>query len=172
MLVWCGLSLGSSLTSLHAQDASAPAAHTRSNPAFDGLFVADPIVPDAPASTRFAAVSTAVAQDETIAPVTSPPRQLFSSLYVGLVTTQVLDIHSTLRALDAGHREANPLARWATGNPVTLVAFKTAATAGTMVLVERVRRKHPMRAAILLAAVDTAYAFVVAHNYRVPVPGR
>src|SRR5437870_2309681 len=78
-------------------------------------------------------------------------RALFSSLYVGLVTTQALDVHSTIRALDAGHKEANPLARWAAANPVTLVAYKTAATAGTLFLVERVRKKHPVRAVFLLA---------------------
>jgi hypothetical protein len=121
------------------------------------------------ASARFAARSTA---NETSEPVAAPARHVFSTLYAGLVATQALDIHSTLRALDAGHREANPLARWATSNPLTLVAFKTATTAGTVFIIERLRKKHPKRALLLLAAVDSAYALVVAHNYSVPMPTR
>jgi hypothetical protein len=109
------------------------------------------------------------AASESAVPVRSVSR-LFAPLYMGLVATQALDVHSTLRALNAGHREANPMMRWATSHPATLVSFKTAATIGTTFLLQRVRKEHPKRAVILLAAMDTAYAFVVAHNYSAPVP--
>jgi Domain of unknown function (DUF5658) len=97
---------------------------------------------------------------------------LFASLYIGFAATQVLDVHSTLRALDAGHTEANPMMKWATSRPAAFVALKTATTTGTLLVAERIRRDHPKRAMFLMAAIDTAFAFVVAKNYNVPVPPR
>jgi hypothetical protein len=149
-----------------------PAAPILADRVFQNLFQSTTRVNPAPSL----ALSTAVAPDapraETSASRSTPSRHAFSTLYVGLIATQALDVHSTIRALDAGHKEANPLARWATANPITLVAFKAAATTGTMYIIERLRKKHPKRALLLLAVVDSAYAFVVAHNYSVPIPSR
>jgi uncharacterized protein DUF5658 len=97
---------------------------------------------------------------------------LFASLYIGFAATQVLDVHSTLRALDAGHSEANPMMRWATSRPAAFVALKSATTAGTLFVAERLRRHHPKSALLMMAAIDSAYAVVVANNYSVPVPAR
>jgi hypothetical protein len=170
-LAWCCLLAVSSSSPVQAQDATSivPVGSER---AFADLFVAGPV--SAPPVPSLAPATSAARDDSTNATRTKagPSRSTFASLYAGLITTQALDVHSTLRALDAGHTEANPVARWATGNPATFIAFKAGATAGTMYLLERVRKKHPTRAMILLAIVDTAYAFVVAHNYRAPVPGR
>jgi len=115
------------------------------------------------------------AQPAASAATTVPRRSsngLFTSLYIGFATTQVLDVHSTLRALDAGHREANPMMQWATDRPAAFVALKTATTAGTLFVAERVRRHHPKAALIMMTALDTAYSFVVAKNYSVPMPRR
>jgi hypothetical protein len=94
------------------------------------------------------------------------PRLATASLYAGLVATQALDVHSTLGAIHGGRAEANPMVRWATSSPGAFIGVKAAATTGTVWLVERIRRKHPRRALVLLAAIDSAYAVVVAHNYR------
>jgi uncharacterized protein DUF5658 len=93
-------------------------------------------------------------------------RGIVVPLYAGLIATQVLDVHSTRRAIGEGRREANAMVRWATSRPAAFIGFKVATTTGTVLLVERVRRTHPKRALFLLAAIDSAYAFVVAHNYR------
>jgi hypothetical protein len=160
---------------LQAQNAT-PVVPAGSERAFADLFLASsgidaaPLAPvPAPSPTPAATRSDST---EVVTPATGPSRSTFASLYAGLIATQALDVHSTLRALDAGHAEANPVARWATGNPATFIAFKAGATAGMMYFTERLRKKHPTRAMILLAAIDTAYAFVVAHNYRAPVAGR
>lgn len=147
---------------LEAQDVTAPAAAVApAEPAATPLLLASmsALRADAPAETTV-----------TAAPHHS--RHAITSLYAGFVAMQALDVHSTLRALDAGHKEANPLMRWATTSPVALVSFKAAATAGTVLVIERVRKKHPMRAVFLMAAVDSAYAFVVAHNYSAPIARR
>ena len=89
-----------------------------------------------------------------------------TAMYGGLVTLQALDAHSTFRALDAGLDEANPLMRWASSHPVAFVSAKAAATAGTVYVVERIRKKHPKRAIVFIAAINATYAFVVAHNYK------
>jgi hypothetical protein len=94
------------------------------------------------------------------------PRGVLPALYAGLGTLQALDAHSTLRAVSIGFAERNPIMRWTAEHPAALVAVKAAATAGTIVVAERIRRKHPKRAIAFIAAVNAGYALVVIHNYR------
>jgi hypothetical protein len=94
------------------------------------------------------------------------PRALLPSLYVGDIALQILDSHSTLRALDAGHVEGNPLMRWSAGHPVALVSMKAAATAGTIYVAEKIRKKHPRRAVLFMVGINAASALIVMHNYR------
>ena len=113
-----------------------------------------------------AAAPTAAAHE---APVKSTPRGLQTALYGGLIALQALDTHSTLRAVDSGHAEQNPLMRWSVEHPVALVSMKAAASAATILVAEQIRKRHPKRAVAFMAAVNTAYALIVVHNYRVPV---
>ena len=62
--------------------------------------------------------------------------------------------------------------RWATSHPVAFVSMKGAATAGTIFVAEKIRKKHPKRAMAFMAAINTAYALVVIHNYRAPAAPR
>lgn len=89
-------------------------------------------------------------------------------MYLGLGTLQALDTHSTFRAVDAGLAEQNPLMRWAVDHPVAFVSLKGAATAGTILVAEKIRKKYPKRAVAFMAAINAAYAVVVIHNYRAP----
>jgi hypothetical protein len=93
-------------------------------------------------------------------------RGAMTAMYGSLVTLQALDAHSTFRALDAGLEEANPLMRWASAHPVAFVSLKATATAGTMFVAEKIRKKHPKRALAFMIAINATYAIVVAHNYR------
>lgn len=88
------------------------------------------------------------------------------SLYSGFITTQALDVHSTLRAIDAGSREANAAMRWVTGSPARFIVVKAATTVGTTLILERLRRTHPKPALFLLVGLNSASAVIVAHNYR------
>ena len=88
-------------------------------------------------------------------------------LIVSFGALQVLDAHSTLRALDGGAREANPAMAGLAKNRTALFAVKAGTAAATAYFVERMAKRHPRRALIVVAVLNTAYAAVVAHNYRV-----
>jgi hypothetical protein len=93
-------------------------------------------------------------------------------LYSTFIATQALDLHSTLRAIDAGYREANRMVRWATNSPATFITLKAATTATSILLVDRLRRNHPKPALFLLVGLNTTSAVVVAHNYHAPAARR
>jgi hypothetical protein len=98
--------------------------------------------------------------------VAQPPRAVFPVLYSGFIATQALDVHSTLRAIDAGAVEANAAMRWATESPARFIALKSATTTGIVFVVEKLRKKHPKTAMFLLVGLNSASAVIVAHNYR------
>ena len=88
-------------------------------------------------------------------------RRTLEGSYIGL---QVLDLHSTHRALATGlAREGNPLVA---SEPVRIGA-KAALSAFTVFAMERVAKKHPHAAWVTLAAINGFYVGIVAHNYRV-----
>ena len=94
-------------------------------------------------------------------------RSVLLPLYVSFTTLQLLDAHSTTRALATGGVEANAVMRGVAGNPAALLAVKAGVTASTIVLAEKVRSKSRVGAILLMAALNSTYATVVAHNYRV-----
>ena len=87
-------------------------------------------------------------------------------LYLSYATLQVLDIHSTLGALDRGAVEANPVMKSFTSSPVGLVAVKAASTAGVLYTTERLWKKNPAAAVVFMVAANSAMAWVVNNNYR------
>jgi Domain of unknown function (DUF5658) len=97
------------------------------------------------------------------------PRGLQPALYGSMLLLQGLDVHSTLRAIDAGHHEQNPLMRWTVSHPVAFISMKVAASAATIYVAEKIRKRHPKRALLFMAAVNSAYALIVVHNYNVPI---
>jgi hypothetical protein len=111
-------------------------------------------------------VATERREDQQSDVVPQPPRAVFPALYSGFIATQALDVHSTLRAIDAGAVEANAAMRWATESPARFIALKSATTTGIVFLIEKVRKKHPKTAMFLLVGLNSASAVIVAHNYR------
>jgi hypothetical protein len=95
-------------------------------------------------------------------------RGILVPLYASFAALQALDAHSTLRALDAGATEANPLLGGIAHKPAALLAVKAAVAASTIYLVEKVRVRNRGAAIALMAALNSVYATLVAHNYRVP----
>ena len=88
-------------------------------------------------------------------------------LYVSYATLQAFDIHSTLRALDRGAAEANPLMTRVTASPVSLVAVKVASTAGVFYTTERMWKHNRVAAVVFMVGANSAMAWVVQHNYRI-----
>jgi Domain of unknown function (DUF5658) len=87
-------------------------------------------------------------------------------LYFSYATLQALDIHSTMRALDRGAVEANPLMKNLTASPASLVAVKVAGAAGVLYTTEQLWKKNPTAAVVFMIAANSAMAWVVQNNYR------
>ncbi len=102
-------------------------------------------------------------------PVAPMGRQsrLLSSLMVSTVVLQALDIHSTYAALGQGAVEANPLMAGVTGNKGAFIATKAAVATATVLAARHMGKRNKVAAIATLVAINSAYAFVVDHNYRV-----
>lgn len=107
-------------------------------------------------------------QQAVIPPGAVPERgrpALLVPMYGALVTLHGLDVHSTVRALRAGHREANPL--FENGKPGPIIGAKIASAAATVWLTERLWKKNRVAAVLVMAGVNASMAAVVANNYRI-----
>jgi Domain of unknown function (DUF5658) len=98
--------------------------------------------------------------------ITFGSKQLRVGMYVSFATLQALDGISTLKALDAGGREANPMMSRVVGSPAGLFAVKAATTAATVLLSERLAKHNEVASFVMMAVLNTGYAAIVAHNYR------
>jgi hypothetical protein len=88
-------------------------------------------------------------------------------MYVSFAILQALDIHSTMTALNrGGAHESNPLMADVVDKPVAFVTLKAATGAGIIYLTERVRKRSRTGAIVMMAAFNSIYATIVAHNYR------
>ena len=174
MALLCCASTGFAQTGTSAVPATSHqevAAVSSSDP-YGSLFVNTPVAAadqSAPAIRASLATAAAQAPGAPIQPqstVKQTPRGLLPALYAGNIALQIMDTHSTFRALDSGLVESNPVMGWTTEHPVAFVSMKAAATATTILVAEKIRKKYPRRAALFMAGVNTAYAFIVMHNYR------
>jgi Domain of unknown function (DUF5658) len=94
------------------------------------------------------------------------PAALFP-LYVSFVSLQALDVISTRHALAWGGREANPALRSFAHSTTALVAMKAGSTVAIIYFTERLRKRHPVAAVLLMVGLNAGYAGVAAHNYSV-----
>lgn len=86
-------------------------------------------------------------------------------LYVAFGTLQVLDVHSTGRALDREAYEVNPIMKGIAGNQAALFAVKAAGTAGVVLVSEKMWKKNRAAAVVFMVATNAAMAMVVQKNY-------
>ena len=89
------------------------------------------------------------------------------ALYVSTAAMQALDIHSTLAGLHGGAAEANPLMGGVTKSPSGMIAVKAAETAGTIFAAQKLAKRNKPAAIAMLVAINSAYAMIAVHNYRV-----
>ena len=89
-------------------------------------------------------------------------------LYVSFATLQAMDYVSTTRALASGAgTESNPLMKPIVGNRAVFLAVKAGATLGTIAAGERLRKRHPRRAVILMVVANAAMASIVTRNFAI-----
>ena len=106
------------------------------------------------------------ASSTDLRPVESTKRGVLVPLYVSFASLQILDAHSTIRAVRAGGEEQNPMMRGLADKPAALFALKAGVAASTIALAERLRGRSRLGSIALMAGLNSAYAIVVAHNYR------
>jgi hypothetical protein len=85
-------------------------------------------------------------------------------LYASLGAMQVWDARSTSSALKAGAAEANPTAAPFAGNTASMLGLKAATTVGTIFFAERIWKKNPVGAVVLVAIINGATAAVAMNN--------
>ena len=103
--------------------------------------------------------TAAIAQDA------APARPaLLIPMYATQIALQGADVHSTMQALKAGHREANPLFR--DGVSRKMIGTKIAVTSGMIVASEVLWRRNRVAAVATMIASNAAIALVAAHNYK------
>jgi len=152
--------------------ASSPARGEDSAPVTGGTLSALAVASTIDATVLDAAVTALAAETprvEFTAPrhVTLGSTELRLGMYASFVTLQALDGISTLKALGAGGREANPVMSGVAGSTAGMFAVKAGTAAATVFLAERLAKHNKVASFVMMAALNTGYAAIVAHNYRV-----
>jgi hypothetical protein len=89
------------------------------------------------------------------------------ALYGATIVVHGFDAHSTLEALDAGAREANPLLRPVARSRPGFIAFKGAVAGGIIYAGHHLAKRNKATAIVAMVAVNVLYSAIAAHNYRV-----
>ncbi len=100
------------------------------------------------------------------------PSNLMRSLYVTTAVMQALDVHSTLSALNNGAIEANPLMTQVSRNKAMFIALKAGVAVSTVMAARNMSKRNKFAAVATLVAINSAYAMVIRHNYKVAASGR
>lgn len=111
-------------------------------------------------------MSTTQARAEPYAHIMRARPAALVPLYLTFGGLQVLDAHSTLTAVGGGARETNPLVRQAFGNTAGMIALKSGAAVGVVLLTEKLWPRNRTAAVLSMIAINSAYATIAAHNYR------
>jgi hypothetical protein len=121
------------------------------------------------------AVAPALDEAPVDAQVTAPRRKtVFDNrhtmpllpLYASTVLLQALDVHSTLQVLGHGGGEGNPLMQGMVSNKGVFVAAKAGVAAASIYAASRIAKRSKVGAIVTLVGLNSAYAFVVSHNYK------
>lgn len=110
-----------------------------------------------------AAVTTEIQAEPRVELKLERPRALMP-LYAMQLALNGLDVHSTMRALEAGHREGNPLFK--AGSAKKMIGAKVASSALSIYLAEKLWKKNRIAAVVMMASVNAGMMAVVANNYR------
>jgi hypothetical protein len=95
------------------------------------------------------------------------PSALMLSLYASTAAMQMLDVHSTLTAVKQGASESNPLMKGLASNKAAFIAMKAGVAASTILASRNMAKRNKVAAIATMIAINSAYAFVVNHNYKV-----
>ena len=94
------------------------------------------------------------------------------SLQAATVVTQMLDVHSTFQAVNAGGVEANPVMGGLVNNKAAFIGVKAGISAGIIYVTHKVAKDNKMAAIAASAAINSAYLMIARHNYGVAQASR
>jgi hypothetical protein len=117
-------------------------------------------------STGFQLATAAPPIELVAAPRPQRPAALVP-LYISFAVLQGLDGRLTLRAIENGAVEANPLMKGVADNAAGMAAVKAAAGAGVIFVSERMWKHNKVAAVLFMTATNSAMAWVVQHNHGV-----
>jgi flagellar biosynthesis protein FliR len=138
-----------------AQDAATPASNVQLDLA--------PVVAAAPAPAAAQFTSALPAAMRRAPHISS----VMTSLYATTAAMQMMDVRSTLSAFRNGATEANPMMMAIVKNKGAFIAFKAGIAMSTIWSAHSMAKRNKVGAILMLAAVNSAYAMVVNHNYQV-----
>jgi len=118
------------------------------------------------AETPVAAIAAPGAPEQPAAVPRQRPAALVP-LYVSFAALQALDASSTMRALNRGGAESNPLVAPVVGSPTALLGLKAAASAAAIAASERLWKDHRALAIATMIGMNVGCSLAVAHNIRV-----
>lgn len=122
---------------------------------------------DSPAVTQPNPIVAPQVPVESVRPAFAAQRShSLMPLYVSTAALQVLDVHSTLQVLRQGGGEGNPMLQGLARNEGAFIAAKAAIAAGSLYAASRIAKRNKVGAVIMLLGINSAYAMVVTHNYR------
>jgi hypothetical protein len=87
-------------------------------------------------------------------------------LYASVAALQILDVHSTLTAMHFGAHEGNPLMSGVTSTTPGFLAVKAGIAAATIMAAKSIAKRNKVAAIVTLIGINSAYGFVVSHNYK------
>jgi hypothetical protein len=97
-------------------------------------------------------------------PVSEKPSGWLYTALAAHVVAQTLDVSTTAWGIGSGKvREANPLMRWAAGDPVLLGLVKGGFAVASTIALLKIHKKHP-RAAMVVAIGITALTGYIAYR--------
>ena len=97
----------------------------------------------------------------------SPSPILMAALHSATVTAHILDVHSTIRALDSGAAEGNPLMFGVSKNRAALIAVKSTLAAGVVYATHRIAKRNKAAAIVGAVAVNSLLLTAAHHNYSI-----
>jgi len=95
------------------------------------------------------------------------PSVIMQSLYVTTAVVQMLDAHSTLKAVDAGADELNSIVAPLSHHAPAFVALKAGMAAAFIYGGHTMSKHHKAGAVITLGVLNAAYLAISIHNYHV-----
>ena len=118
-------------------------------------------------TTQFAAPEQTVPVMQRELPNPGMSTSVLTALQVTTVATQILDVHSTMKAMNNGAVEANPMMRGVAKNPAAFIGVKAAMSAGLVYATHKMAKRNKVAAIVTSAAINSAYLVVAHHNYKV-----